>query len=156
MPNVTAEAQRHIPVPSEVVYLCIADFKNHHGNFLPKAFIDYKVEEGGFGAGTIISFKGKFGGNLRHFRTQFEEPVPGRVLVERDLLSTLVTTTTITPDGEEACTVRFSTVWEPAPGFMGWMERLFAPAMLRRIFAQELKMLEDYAKGLAKSVAVAA
>lgn len=149
MRRVTAEAQRRIPVPSEVAYLCIADFRNHHGHFLPKAFTDYRVEEGGFGAGTILSFKARVAGGVRAFRTRCEEPRPGQVLVERDMLSSLVTTTTVTPVGAEACTVRFSTVWETGPGVLGWLERLFAPALLGRVLRQELALLEDYAKALA-------
>ncbi|NIX76540.1 SRPBCC family protein [Microvirga terricola] len=149
MSSIVAEAQRRIPVASEVVYLCIADYKNHHGQFLPKEFIDYRVEEGGFGTGTVISFKGRFAGNVRHFRNKCEETVPGRVLVERDQLSSLVTTTTITPEGE-GCTVQFRTVWDAQGGITGLMERLFAPAMLRRIFSRELELLEDYAKRQAK------
>jgi hypothetical protein len=155
MYSIVAESERNIPVPAEVVYLCIADFKNHHWQFLPKEFLDYRVEEGGFGAGTVISFKGRFAGNLRHFRTKCEEPVPGQVLVESDLLSSLVTTTTITPR-PGGCTVRFRTVWESQSGLMGLMERFLAPAMLRRIFARELELLEAYARKQANSAAVSA
>lgn len=147
--------ERRMAAPREVVYRCVADFAEHHWRFLPDTFFDYKVEEGGFGAGTVVSFKGKTPGKPRAFRTKCEEPEPGRILVERDLLSPTVTTTRIDPDGE-GCRVSFETVWENAKGFQGLVERLLARPMMRRIYREELSRLERYAQELAAAEAEAA
>ena len=56
------------------------------------------------------------------------EPEPGRVLVESDTNSSLVTTTTVTPDGS-ASWVRISTTWDGRAS--GFFERLFAPGLCR-------------------------
>jgi uncharacterized protein YndB with AHSA1/START domain len=46
-------AERAIGAPAELVYRLIADFERHHPRFLPPAFSQFRVEEGGVGAGTV-------------------------------------------------------------------------------------------------------
>jgi hypothetical protein len=58
-------AERAIGAPATHVYHCIADFERHHPRFLPSAFSQFRVEEGGVGAGTVHSFKMTAGGLLR-------------------------------------------------------------------------------------------
>ena len=45
----------------EQVYSYLADM-NLHQRFLPPAFSDFKIEQGGVGAGTVTSFKVTAGG----------------------------------------------------------------------------------------------
>ena len=134
--------------PAERVYRCIADFRTHHPKFLPPAFSDLRVEQGGVGAGTVHSFKFKAGDRRRTYRMRFDEPEPGRVLTESDTQSSLLTTFRVVPDGV-GCRVRIETRWQGAGGVSGFFERVFAPRVLRRIYADELKLLERYAKGQA-------
>ena len=42
-----------VGAPADVVYGLIADMREHHPRFLPPAFSDFAVEEGGVGAGTV-------------------------------------------------------------------------------------------------------
>ena len=44
------------------------------------------------------------------------------------------------------CQVRISTTWQGAGGVGGFFERLFAPRVLRRIYADELNRLDAYAR----------
>ena len=88
--HVTAE--RRIGAPAEQIYRLIADFRAHHPHFLPPAFSDFQVEQGGIGAGTVHSFKLTAGGRTRAYRMRVEEPEPGRLLTESDQLSSAVTT----------------------------------------------------------------
>ena len=73
------------------------------------------------------------------------EPGPGRVLTESDTDSTAVTSFTVTPRNG-ASQVRISTSWEGAGGIGGLFERMFAPRVLRAIYADELKRLDAYAR----------
>ncbi len=73
------------------------------------------------------------------------EPEPGRILTESDLNSSAVTTFTVAPErGDENCRVRIETTWQGAGGIGGFFERLFAPRVLRRLYADELRRLEAY------------
>jgi len=118
---------------------------NQHPRFLPPAFSDFKVEEGGVGAGTVTSFAITAGGRKRAYRMRVTEPAPGRTLVESDANSSLVTTFNVEPqDGRSL--VRISTSWDGAAGIGGFFERTFAPRALRRMFLDELDRLNAYAR----------
>src|SRR5262245_21409695 len=89
MAEIRVVAERPVGAPPDVVYRCIADYREHHPRFLPPAFTDFRVEQGGVGAGTVIAFDGTFGGRTRSFRMQVAEPQPGRVLTESDMNSSM-------------------------------------------------------------------
>jgi uncharacterized protein YndB with AHSA1/START domain len=72
-------AERAVGAPADLVYRCIADFDRHHPRFLPPAFSDFRVEEGGVGADTVHSFRMTVGGRARVFRMRVDEPDPGQV-----------------------------------------------------------------------------
>jgi hypothetical protein len=120
--------------------------REHHPHFLPDAFEDFEVESGGVGAGTITRFKLNAGGRRREYRMEVAEPEPGRVLTESDTGSSLVTTFSVTPQGSSS-QVEISTRWEGAGGIGGIFERLFAPRVMRGIYADELERLDAYARG---------
>jgi hypothetical protein len=146
MSTVTAHAEKVLDAPAETVYNCLADMRNHHPNFLPPAFSDFAVESGGFGAGTVTTFKFTAGGRTRDYRMAVSEPEPGRILSESDANSSLVTTFTVTADGPDRCTVRIDTKWEGAGGVGGFFEKLFAPNALKRLYDDELTRLGAYAQ----------
>ena len=144
MGQITVEQEGAVGAPAELTYRLIAD-DAHHANFLPEAFSNFHVLQGGIGAGTVHSFDLKAGGRVRTYVMDVSEPEPGRVLVETDRESSLVTTFTVTPDGS-GCRVRISTTWEGAGGVGGFFERTFAPKVLRRLYADELARLDTYAR----------
>lgn len=151
MSTLHAHASAVIDAPPEAVYALIADYHTGHPQILPKRFFrDLTVEEGGYGAGTIISFTTRAGGKEIPYRMVVTEPEPGRVLVESDLAptSTLATTFTVTPlaDGARA-RVEIATEWEASRGIAGVMERLFYPAGMRRIYRRELRQIAAVAAG---------
>ena len=143
-------AERLIAAPAEHVYRYIADFRQHHPRFLPPAFSDYHVEQGGVGAGTIVSFRLTAGRRSRTYRSQIAEPEPGRVLTESDTKSSAVTTFTVTPEGDQS-RVRIETTWQGAGGIGGFFERLFAPRVLRPLYVDELDRLDRYAREQAEA-----
>jgi uncharacterized protein YndB with AHSA1/START domain len=145
MGKINVSAERTIDAPAPAVYSYIADHREHHPNFLPPQFSDFKIESGGVGAGTVTTFKVTAGGRTREYRMQVEEPEPGRVMVERDTGSSLVTTWTVTPSGEQS-SVHLETEWDGAGGIGGFFERTFAPRVMRGIYEDELGRLDDYAR----------
>jgi uncharacterized protein YndB with AHSA1/START domain len=143
MAKVEASAERTIDAPAGQVYGYLADM-HQHPRFLPPAFSDFKVEEGGVGAGTVTSFAVTAGGRTRNYRMRITEPEPGRTLVESDANSSLVNAFTVEPQGDKSL-VRISTSWDGAAGIGGFFERTFAPRALRRMFLDELERLNSYA-----------
>jgi uncharacterized protein YndB with AHSA1/START domain len=143
MAKVVASAERGIDAPADEVYSYLAD-AHQHQRFLPDAISDFQIEEGGVGAGTVTTFKVTAGGRTRSYRTVLSEPAPGRTLVESDTLSSLVTTFTVSPQGDKSL-VSIHTSWDGAGGVGGFFERTFAPRAMRTIFLQELERLNKYA-----------
>ncbi len=144
MAKVQASAERTIDAPAGQVYGYIADM-HQHPRFLPPAFSDFQVEEGGVGAGTVTRFAVTAGGRTRNYRMQVSEPEPGRTLVESDANSSLVTTFNVEPRGEKSL-VRIATSWDGASGIGGFFERTFAPRAMQRIYVDELERLNAYAR----------
>jgi uncharacterized protein YndB with AHSA1/START domain len=143
MAKVVASAERGIDAPADEVYGYLADMRQHP-RFLPPAFSDFQVEEGGIGTGTVTSFKLTAGGRTRSYRMRVSEPVPGQTLTESDAGSSLTTTFTVTPHGGTS-QVSITTSWDGAGGIGGFFERTFAPRALRRLYLDELERLNAYA-----------
>jgi len=143
--RIAVSAQGTVEASADTVYLYIADMREHHPRFLPPAFSDFRVESGGVGAGTITRFTLTAGGRTREYRTKIAEPEPGRVLTESDTGSSAVTTFTVSPQGAVSL-VQISSTWDGAGGIGGLFERIFAPRVLRAIYADELKRLDAYAR----------
>lgn len=148
MGTVAVSAERAVGVPAGTAYTCLSDYHQHHHRFLPPAFSNFTVEEGGTGAGTVVRFTVTAGGRVRDYRMAVDEPEPGRVLRETDTGSTMVTTFTVTPEGAGS-RVRIDTSWAGAGGVGGIFERLFAPRVLRGIYVDELDRFDAYARGVA-------
>lgn len=143
MAPATASAQARIAAPADLVLEIIRDFDGHHRHILPSAFSDFLVEKGGVGAGTVTSFTTTLAGRSVRGRTVVAEPEPGVVRESVDGRD-MVTEFRVAPDGAESRVV-ITTSWTPA----GIGERLVAPTLLRRIYRQELGLLDDYAREIA-------
>jgi hypothetical protein len=148
--EIHVESERLIEAPAATVYRCIADYREHHPRILPPAFSNLKVEQGGVGDGTVVSFDLKLGGRKRHYRALISEPEPGRTLAETDIESGAVTTFTVTPEGQFS-RVRIGTVYQPAGGLQGWIERRLLPGMLGRLYDEELANLERCAQSQSRA-----
>jgi hypothetical protein len=131
--------------PAEIVYNILADYQVGHPAILPEPYFrGLSVEQGGRGAGTVIITRKKVMEAERTFRMAVTEPQPGRVLVESD--GTTTTTFTVEPLGKGTCRVTIATDTQPSPGLQGWIERLFSPPFLHRVYRQELENLAEYAQ----------
>jgi len=145
MAKVQASAERTIDAPADAVYGYLADMRQHP-HFLPPAFTDFQVVEGGVGAGSVTTFAVTAGGRTRNYRMNVTEPVPGRTLVESDANSSLVTTFNVEPQSGKSL-VRIQTSWDGAGGIGGFFEKTFAPGAMRRLYLDELDRLNTYARG---------
>ncbi len=135
-----------VGAPPTAVFGYIADMVNHHPHFLPPAFSDFEVVSGGVGAGTVTTFRFTAGGRTRDFRMTAAEPEPGRRLVETDANSSSVTTFVVDPGANGMSNVTIATEWQGASGIGGFFERMFAPRVMRSIYADELRRLDAYAR----------
>lgn len=146
MTTLIAEAHALIDAPAALVTEILRDFDGHHRHILPKAFSDFRVIEGGVGAGTVTEFTTSLGGRRIPGRTVVSEPAEG-VLREEVVGRDMVTTFRVIPRGAWS-SVTIRTTWTAADGLDGTLERLFAPRMLRAIYREELERLEAYAAEL--------
>lgn len=152
MPDIHAKSSAVIPAPPSIVYGLIADYRRGHPRILPrKYFQDLKVEEGGVGSGTRISFSMRSFGVRRLLRAKITEPEPGRRLVET--YDPTGMTTTFIVDGQDADQSSLVTIATQyvKRGPAGWMERWLAPRYLKKVFAAELELLSSHARGLPAS-----
>jgi hypothetical protein len=136
-------ASRLIQAPAQQIYTLIADYQYGHSQILPKPpFVSLSVEQGGFGAGTVINFQMKLLGKVQTFRAAITEPEPGRTLVETDLDTGAVTTFTVEPreNGEQAH-VTITTDTQVRDGPAGSLEGWLATRLLRPTYVKELEQL---------------
>jgi uncharacterized protein YndB with AHSA1/START domain len=139
--QIHVDLERTIPAPPARVHAALADY---HGRarILPGNYRDWTVEEGGQGAGTVVSYRLRAGRRERRYRMEVAEPTPGVTLVERDRESSLVTTWILNPTASATATeLGLSTIWEGSGGIGGFFERAFAPRGLRRIHGELLDRL---------------
>jgi hypothetical protein len=139
-------AERLLDAPADVVYHCLADYRQHHraGGFLPPAFTSLDVLEGGIGDGTVIRFTTSVGGRNITRTHQVTEPEPGRVLVESDKNGE-GSTFTVVPRGSGTL-VRIDTVLMGS-GLEGMLMPVVYPRVMKPLYDDELTRLERYAQG---------
>src|SRR5579884_2047784 len=134
----------------EDVYATIADYRQGHPRILPKEHLyDLQVEQGGYGAGTVIRFKSRFLGVEQSLYQRVSEPEPGRVLVERDIESAQdeIVTFTVTPlEERQKSHVEISITMNASSGFKGLVERILFPSLLSPALRKELKQLDGVAQ----------
>jgi hypothetical protein len=142
MPEIQVASSAVVAAPPPVVYGLIADYDQGHPSILPpKYFQNFRVEQGGVGAGTRISFEMRSFGRVRQFHGRVSEPEPGRVLCETYPDLAMATTFTVDPvDAGRNSRVTIATRYTKA-GLAGWIERWLAAGFLRAVYAAELREL---------------
>jgi hypothetical protein len=149
VPTYKTTSTATIPAQAEFVYNILADYRDGHPSILPeKYFQALKVERGGFGAGTVISFNMRVGNQLQAFRAEISEPIPGQVLLEQNLDQTDAQTRfEVVPVGEALSKVTFITTGQTRrQGLLGYIERLVTEMFLKRVYREELQKLSEFAK----------
>ncbi len=144
MSRLHVSVERTVPAPAEAIYALLADYRDGHPRILPPAFSGLMVLQGGTGAGTKIRFSLKFAGRNQEIVARVEEPEPGRVLTEAYPDKSAVTSFTVDPMGNQS-RVRIETSWEASRGLAGLIERLVAPHLFRKLYGEELDLIERWA-----------
>ena len=146
MSDIQTQVSATIDAPPDLIYAILTDYQEGHVAILPKKyFTGITVLEGGQGAGTIIDVHMQVMGVEQELHLKVNEPEPGRVLVERDQAAGVFTTFTVDPmEGGKSSRVPIATQAKVSPGLRGWIEKLVNPAIIRRIYKEELQQLADY------------
>lgn len=142
MSQVVATAEHVVRAPSERVITALADYADVRPRLLPEQFSEYRVEDGGHGAGTRVHWR--FAATSKRVRDQLLTVTApdATTLVESDANSSMVTTWTVHPADAGATTVRVRTTWNGAGGIGGFFERTFAPKGLQRVYGEILGRLD--------------
>lgn len=148
MNQIHVEVSEVIEARPDKVYAILADYRVSHPAILPRPyFTQLTVEEGGQGAGTIVRVGMEVMGKAFAYRQIISEPEPGRVLQEVDDAAGVFTTFTVDPlNGGGRSRVTIATDAAISPGLTGWLERVFNPPVMRRIYKQELQNLAEYVR----------
>lgn len=147
MNTLHAEYAEIIDAPPDVIYAIFSDYQHGHPAILPKQYFKaLNVEQGGRGAGTVVSGSVKVYGTDYPFHLSVTEPEPGRVLVETDIETQQVTRFSLEPLTYGRTRVTIASDFPVSPGFAGLMERLVKPAVTRRIYKAELEQLAGYVR----------
>ncbi|WP_067701274.1 SRPBCC family protein [Nocardia jejuensis] len=118
----------------------IADYDAVRPRILSSHYRDYKVVEGGKGAGTVAEWTLQ-ATEKRSRNVRAAISVSDSMVTERDSNSSMVTTWTVTPSGTGSL-VTVRTSWKGAGGIGGIFEGIFAPLGLKKIQAEVLENLK--------------
>lgn len=142
MSYVHVNSERVVDARPDEVYDILTDYAGKRQHLLTPNFLDYTVEQGGHGEGTVVHYRLHAAGRERPYRINVKEAERGRVITEQDTNSSLVTTWTLFPlQGGQQTRVQIASQWEGASGIGGFFERTFAPLGLRRVYADMLSLL---------------
>jgi hypothetical protein len=143
MTHYHAEASDIINAPPEQVYAILADYHEGHPAILPaRYFSGLTVTAGGQGEGTAVTVHMNVFGAKAVYNMVVSEPEPGRVLVEEDQAAGVVTTFALEPlNGAGQTRLTISTKARASSGLRGLIEKLANPAIMRKIYREELRQL---------------
>jgi Polyketide cyclase / dehydrase and lipid transport len=146
MAQITVSASAVVHAPPPVVYGILADYHQGHPGILPRPpFGALVVESGGTGAGTRFTVQSRQGLGMRTYRMDVTEPEPGRLLVETDQDSDLVSTFRVEPVEGGHSRVTITTRWTRG-GVQGFFERLLVPTLAGPVYRKEIANLERAAR----------
>ncbi|MEU0873243.1 SRPBCC family protein [Nocardia brasiliensis] len=140
MGQVSASSSIAVAADPQRTLEAIADYETVRPRILSAHYRDYKVVEGGKGAGTVAEWTLQ-ATEKRSRNVHAVVTVSDSIVTERDSNSTLVTTWTVTPDGTGS-QVTQRTTWQGAGGVKGIFEGIFAPLGLKKIQAEVLGNLQ--------------
>lgn len=146
MNTIKVEYAQIINARPEDIWAIITDYHVGHLAILPKPyFTGMVVEQGGIGAGTVVTTRMKVFGQEYVYHQAVTEPEPGRVLVETDTNTGQYSMFTLDPinDGQQT-RVTIASVFPREKGIQGWLQSLTQPPIVRNIYKKELQNLAAY------------
>lgn len=140
MGQVSASSTVMIDAEPAAVMAAVADYQTVRPKILSEHYRDYRVLEGGQGAGTVATWKLQATkSRVRDVKASVD--LAGHTVIEKDANSTLVTNYTVAPAGPGS-SVTVKTSWTGAGGVKGFFEKTFAPLGLKKIQAEVLANLK--------------
>jgi hypothetical protein len=134
---------RVIPASPGQVFHLLDDYEHGHWRVLPPAFSDYRVLEGGFGAGTRIAFSLTTGGRKMLTEGVVTVPEPGRVIVETYPRERMVTTFTVDADDDGTRLTIATSI--PAHSPLTRLEERVLQRLLEPIYTEEFDLIAKWA-----------
>jgi hypothetical protein len=145
MGQVSASSTILIDAEPETVLAAVADYQAVRPKILSPHYSDYRVLEGGQGAGTVATWKLQ-ATKSRARDVKANVDVAGHTVIEKDANSTMVTNWIVAPAGSGS-SVTVKTSWQGAGGIGGFFEKTFAPLGLRKIQGEVLENLKKEVEG---------
>lgn len=145
MGQVSAVSTVLINAAPDAVLAAVSDYRTVRPRILPSQYSDYRVLQGGIGAGTVAAWKLQ-ATKSRVRDVQASVDLAGKTVIEKDANSSMVTNWTVAPAGSGA-TVTVKTSWTGGTGVKGFFEKTFAPLGLRKIQAETLANLKKELEG---------
>lgn len=148
MSSIHVEYPQVIDAPADKLYAVIADYHVGHPAITPKPeFKNFVVEQGGVGAGTVVTFDVTVMGQTTHYRDVVTEPEPGRILREVEETLGIDTRFILDPlDSGARTRVTIATDFRQSGGLRGLIERLTYPSISMGFYKRELANLAEYVK----------
>ncbi|MEV6136572.1 SRPBCC family protein [Nocardia sp. NPDC051990] len=140
MGQVSASSSIAVAADPQRTLEAIADYEKVRPRILSAHYRDYRVVEGGQGAGTVAEWTLQ-ATEKRSRNVHAVVSVSDSIVTERDSNSTLVNTWTVSPEGTGS-QVTLRTSWKGAGGVAGIFEGIFAPLGLKKIQAEVLANLQ--------------
>ncbi|MBJ7290199.1 SRPBCC family protein [Williamsia sp.] len=141
MAQVSATQSIDINATPDSVLAALSDYAVVRPQILPEQYLDYQVISGTSGAGTVAQWTLQ-ATSKRSRNVKATVAVDGSTITENDENSTMVTTYTVSPQGNGSM-VETTTSWKGAGGIGGFFEKTFAPKGLNRIQAALLGNLKS-------------
>ncbi|MCK9903034.1 polyketide cyclase [Parafrankia colletiae] len=142
MARISVEVERTVGGAPERVLGLLADYAGTRAQLWPEMITDYRVVEGGEGAGTRIAYRlHATKKRIREVEALVSAPSAG-VLLEADQRSSLRTQWSVRAAGAGGSTVTALTTWDGAGGVGGFFEKTFAPIGIRKLSNAVLDGLE--------------
>ena len=145
MGQVSASSTVLIDATPETVLAAVADYAGVRPKIFSSHYSEYRVLEGGQGAGTVASWKLQ-ATQKRVRNVKATVDVAGHTVIEKDANSSMITNWTVAPAGPGS-SVTVKTSWQGAGGIGGLFEKTFAPLGLRKIQAEVLENLKKEVEG---------
>ena len=145
MGQVSAASTTLINAEPEATLAAVADYEKVRPKILSSQYSEYRVVQGGQGAGTVAKWKLQ-ATKSRVRDVQVDVDVAGHTVLEKDANSSMVTTWTVAPAGP-GCSVTVRTTWNGAGGVAGFFEKTFAPLGLKKIQGEVLANLKKELEG---------
>lgn len=140
MAQVSASSTVLIDATPEAVLSAVADYTTVRPKILSSHYTEYRLLEGGQGAGTVASWK--LQATQKRVRdVKATVDVAGHTVIEKDANSSMITNWTVAP-AADGSSVTVKTSWQGAGGIGGFFEKTFAPLGLRKIQAEVLENLK--------------